>query len=516
MNIPFGPWRPDSVKLGGPFTVDAVNVYPASNGFTPIGAALSVTETVGADTILSRAGDTVVDRAGATVVSRDSSDITVISAVTARNKDGTSKTFIGSTTDLYYMDSASTFAIATRTTGGDYAVATGDRWQFATFGELALAVNGTDAPQKFDIDATVGPFNFSALGGTPPVAKYIAVIADRVVLGAVLTFGNRIQWSGLADAEQWTIGVDGADTQDFYTGGPVTGLVGGEIGYVFQRTKIRRMTPTPGSDLIFQIDETEVERGCIAPYSIVEVGADVFFLSADGFYRLNKGAGQAQSIDETKVRNWWLADVRPGEDVNVLGTVDTRRRVVMWAYISRDNSTSVPDRVLIYNWVIGEWARANLSVNCFVNAIGTSYTLDGLDVVSDLDNLPYSLDSTYWTGSTGAVGLISTDLTLSVLTGDPMAATIETMDAKLPGSRTTYVSGTIPEVDTTDVTVALGIAERHGDHVTWDTASAVEDNGMCPQHVETRYVRAKMAIASGASWSLAQGIDAITGDAGAR
>ena len=489
MNLPFGPWRPDSVKLGAQFVLDAVNVYPASNGFLPIGMAEARTTALAA---------------------------TPLGAATIRNKEGTTKTFVGTATKLYRMDTATTFDDATRASGGNYAVAAGDRWQFAQFGGLAVAVDGTDVPQKFDIEATSGSFNFEALGGSPPAAKYVAVIADRVVLGAVLTFGNRIQWSGLADAEEWTIGVDGADTQDFYTGGPVTGLVGGEIGYVFQRTKIRRMTPTPGSDLIFQIDETETERGCIAPYSIVEVGADVFFLGGDGFYRLNKGAGQAATIDETKVRSWWLADVRPGEDVNVLGTVDTRRRVVMWAYISRDNSTSVPDRVLIYNWVIGEWSRANLSVNCFVNAIGTSYTLDGLDVVSDLDNLPYSLDSTYWTGSTGAVGLISTDLTLSVLTGDPMAATIETMDAKLPGSRTTYVSGTIPEVDTTDVTVALGIAERHGDHVTWDTASAVEDNGMCPQHVETRYVRAKMAIARGASWSLAQGIDVITGDAGAR
>lgn len=489
MNLPFGPWRPDSVKLGAPFVLDAVNVYPASNGFLPIGMAEERTNALAA---------------------------TPLGAATIRNKEGTTKTFVGTATKLYRMDTATTFDDATRSSGGDYAVASGDRWQFAQFGGLAVAVNGTDVPQKYDIEATSGAFNFEALGGSPPAAKYVAVIADRVVLGSILTFGNRIQWSGLADAEEWTIGVDGADTQDFYTGGPVTGLVGGEIGYVFQRTKIRRMTPTPGSDLIFQIDETETERGCIAPYSIVEVGADVFFLGGDGFYRLNKGAGQAATIDETKVRAWWLADVRPGEDVNVIGTADQTRRVIMWAYISRDNSTTVPDRVIIYNWATQEWSRANIAVTSWVNAVGTSYTLDGLDVVSDLDSLPYSLDSTYWTGSTGAAGVIGTDLKISTLSGAPMAATIETMDAKLPGTRTTYISGTIPEVDTTAATVAVGYAERHGDHVVWDVPSAVEDNGVCPQHIESRYLRAKLAIEAGAPWTLAQGIDIITGDAGAR
>lgn len=521
MNIPFGPWRPDSVKLGAPFTVDAVNVYPAPNGFMPVPSAVPVTSAVGTTRILDRAGDTIVDRSGAEVSSdRESTTASVVGAATVRNKEGVSKTFIGTTTKLYRMDTASTFADASRSAGGAYSVAAGDRWQFVQFGALALASNGTDPPQKFDIEATSGAFLFEALGGSPPVAKYIAVIADRIVLGYLTVgsdvYGNQIHWSGLANAEQWTVGTDGSDTQPFYTGGPVTGIVGGEIGYVFQRTKIRRMTPTPGSDVIFQIDETETERGCIAPYSIVEVGADVYFLGGDGFYKLSKGAGQATTIDETKVRQWWLADVRPGEDVNVIGTADQTRRVIMWAYISRNNSTAIPDRVMIYNWGTQEWSRANMTVTSWVNAIGTSYTLDSLDSVSDLDSLPYSLDSTYWTGSTGAVGVIGSDLRLSVLAGEPMAATIETMDAKLPGTRTTYVSGVIPEVDTVDATVSLGIAERHGDSVVWDLASGVEDNGICPQHIESRYIRAKLEMPSGSSWSLAQGLDIVTGDAGAR
>ncbi len=65
-------------------------------------------------------------------------------------------------------------------------------WQFAQFGSLAIAVDGVDPPQKFDL--TVGT-NFAALGGSPPVGTFIAIVREFVLLGKIGSTPQRIQWS---------------------------------------------------------------------------------------------------------------------------------------------------------------------------------------------------------------------------------------------------------------------------------------------------------------------------------
>lgn len=485
MFMPFTSWRPDVNGLNAKTVRDVRNVMPAPNGFRPVRAHVAVVPA-----LPGRA----------------------IGAATVRSPEGAAATMAGTDQRLYRLQSGA-WIDATRLSGV-YGTVVPDRWRFEQFGNIAIAVNGTDDPQKLDLGT---PDRFSALGGSPPKAKFIGVIGDFVVLGNLVSgFGNRIQWCGLGNAEFWTPGQQNSDFQDFYAGGAITGLAGGEVGYVFQREKIRRMIFTPGSRFVFQIDEVERERGCVASSSIVQVGARIYFLANDGFYGLDQASGRSEPIDEFKCREFFRGDVRAATESSIVGAVDPQTRLIYWSYISRDNSSDVPDRVLIYNWALKEWTKADLGIQAFVPFVGQSYTLDTMDSFGPLDTLPYPLDSEFWLGGQGAVGIIDQDGELGSLSGTPLAAMIETNTTKIEGNANTYVSAVVPEIDTRAATVMVGGAQGHGDPIVYDLPSGIEETGETHQHVAARYMRGRLEVPAGTDWTLAQGLDVTAGADGER
>ncbi|HZC81908.1 MAG TPA: hypothetical protein VE222_09375, partial [Nitrospiraceae bacterium] len=131
--------------------------------------------------------------------------------------------FAGDATKLYKLGTA-TYADAS---GATYATAIDDWWEFTTWGQTVIATNYADVPQVI----TLGGGTFSALGGSPPKARHIAVIKDFVVLGNV-TDGtaapNRVKWSALNDSTDWTISTSTqSDEQDIQgDGGWVQKIIG--------------------------------------------------------------------------------------------------------------------------------------------------------------------------------------------------------------------------------------------------------------------------------------------------
>ena len=468
-------------------TRDVLNVLPASKGFKPLKSQVPAAPALPARSY---------------------------GAASLRDSTNGPFTFAGTATKLYRLVGG-VWTDVSRLVGGNYALATGvgDRWRFEQFGDLVLTVNGTDAPQKFDMSS---PAQFSALGGSPPVAKFIGVVANFVVLGNLFDKGNFIRWSGLANAEGWTIGVEGADEQEFFTGGPVTGVVGGEIGYVFQRTTVRRLVYAPGTPYVFQIDEVESGRGCVAPDSIVRIGAQIFYLSGEGFYMLEQATGRSQPIDEGKVREFFQGDLRTGSESSIIATVDPVARLVFWSYISKDNSGDIPDRSLIYDWTLGEWTKANFSVQSWVTYIGDTYTMDTIDSFGGLDDVAISFDNPFWTTGQSNTGYIDANGVVGPLTGAALAATIESNDSRVDGEGDTYVASVTPEIDTLQATVSLAGKSRTQDALVWDMASPIEENGITHQHLAARYVRGRLSIEAGAAWTLAQGLDVTAGQDGTR
>ena len=276
-----------------------------------------------------------------------------------------------------------------------YAPGGDGTWRFAQFGALAIAVNGVDAPQSFDLSAGTA---WTALGGAPPVATFITTVRDFVLMGKIGSTPQRVQWSGINNATLWgSVPANQADFQDLPDGGNVTGLVGGEYGLIFQETSVRRMT-YEGPPIIFRIDKIANELGASVPGSVASLLDMAFFLHKSGFYMVRAGQ-QITPIGRGKVDRTFWKEFDEANFFRCSSAIDPVRGLYVFAYPANGGS-GTPNRLLIYNWNTEKWSRAVLDCELVFGGVSQqSYTLEELDAFGTVETLPYSLDSSFWTGA---------------------------------------------------------------------------------------------------------------------
>lgn len=510
--IPFGPWHPDKAGINVPVCISAVNCVPSANGFRPLRSAAPGTDEIGVDFITDDAGAYITDAAGAYIETGVAvTGITCQGAAVVFDDDGDVFTFAGDETSLYKLDATAVWLDISRTSGGAYSTGSGERWQFGFSGGLVIAVTIAEEPQKYLLGTSA---NFEPLGGTPPQARYIATVGEFVVLGGLFGDERTVQWSGLANAEHWTPGTQSSDYQTFQNGGPIRGLVGGEVGYVFQAETVTRMTFVPGSEAIFQFDQVEGGRGLAAPYSLVKLGNEAFYLAADGLYKFSLAGGASTPIGVGKWANWFIGDIKAGSEPTVLGGVDPVGRRVVWAYNSNDNPSASLNRILIYDWTLDEATTADIPVTALAQILTQGVTLDTMSAYGTLDELPFSLDSPVWRGGASLLGVFTDDARMSFFSGVNMEATFITAD----GGRAarTIIKGVRPHIDTRSVTVAIAAREAEGDTVTFGEAEAMADTGVVPAWASGFVARARVTVAEGATWSKATGLTPVVGGIGKR
>ena len=208
-----------------------------------------------------------------------------------RASNGTYYTF-GAYSTVIKLVNGTDWTDVSRTSGGAYATAAGDRWNFVAFGDRVIGVNYTDATQTYLAGTDT---DFAALAGTPPKAKYVTISGDFVVLGYVndgTVYPHRVQWSAQGDpTASWA---SSATTQADYddldsNNGAITGLMGFAEGfYVFQERAITRYDYV-GSPLVFAANESVPGIGCYIPSSICKANESTFFIAKDGVKKLTGG-----------------------------------------------------------------------------------------------------------------------------------------------------------------------------------------------------------------------------------
>ena len=472
--IPFGPFHPDRAGLNTPVARRAENCIPlVGGGYGPLRGPVALTDS------LTGACE------GAATVFDDVGDVHV---------------FAGDTTKLYKLGADQLWDDVTRTSGGAYAAGSGEPWRFAASGALIIGCTIGDVPQKFELNVST---NFAALGGSPPQSRFIATVRDFVVLGGILNNERRVQWSGLALPEVWTPGTSSSDYQDFQDGGPIRGLIGGEVGYVMQAERVTRMTFIPDSDAIFQFDQIEGGRGLAVPGSLVRFGQLAFYYGDDGFYRMDLGSGAAQPIGVGKWTRWFKDELKSINQPMIAG-VDPRNRLIVWGFVSKAATGSTPDKLLLYDWALDEATCADVSATAIARLLTTGVTLDTMNAFGNMETLLFSLDSPVWQGGEALLGIFSADKTLAYLTGETLEAVWESSD-KQTASRQ-YINGVRPLIDTTSATVALAAREAQGETVAFDTAEALADTGVSPQHTSGHLIRAQCTAPAGAAWSKMEGM----------
>lgn len=499
MLIPLGEWLPDLPVLNNPGVLTAINVIPGpTDTYLPFPDLNRVAT--------SNAG-------------------TMLGAVSVRDNANNTYIYTGNASATYRQVGMSLTA-ATRLVGGAYNTLTDDAWEFVSWGQTVIAVNGNDTPQQISLGAA----NFADLSSMPK-ARHIAVIKDFVVIGNVSDSAaqvQRVRWSAINNSSLWS--VDATTLADFQDlpgdGGWVQKVVSGEQGYVFQERAIWRMTFV-GSPLIFQFDKVQDGIGAYAPQSVVSYKNMMFFLSAEGFVRFD--GSNITPIGNGKVDNTFFADLDQNYLSKVRGVIVPDRKIVLWSYPGVGNSGGLSNHILVYSWAYDRWAfvegtNGNLALDLIFQATTIGYTLDGLDAVSSsIDALAFSLDSRAWTGGQLQFAAFNNG-DLYYFNGTPMDTFVQsrevnlmTMQSGQPLRNKSAVREIWPVMQGGDRS-AVAISMQYRDIVTLDEVDSgdisVTSAGFAQVRITSRYQR--FGIATTGDFEFIQGFDVDFVDAGER
>ena len=190
----------------------------------------------------------------------------------------TSYLLAATATAIYYWTGSAWSALATSLTSGD--------WDYLNYQisdtDVIIMGNGADVMKKWDGST------FANLGGTPPVAKSIAIHAERLWATGVKSAPNDIYYSDDLNPENWTIGAETAGVIYLPTwdGGVCLGVsnIFSDL-VIFKTSSIWRVLGTYPS--VYEVKQVYSATGAIAEKTIVSGADKAYFLSKDGLFAYN-------------------------------------------------------------------------------------------------------------------------------------------------------------------------------------------------------------------------------------
>ena len=464
-DIPFAEWTPDRPELVG--SNIAENVVPRAGGYGPFKSPASVS-------------DALDNRAQGFAAIKSIQGFTTI--------------FAGDAGKLYKLLGG----VWEDVSGSAYATPVFGRWEFEEFGQLALAVNGANKLQRYNLGGTD---NFVEVVDSP-IGKHIAVVKDFVVIG-----GDNIYWSARNNADGWTPTVDSSGVQSLVEGGPLNGITGGDFGTILQESSVTRMTFV-GGDVVFQFDTIEQARGCIAPGSIGKLGLFTYYWSNYGVEVFD--GVQGQNIGEGKVNRFLLDNLDFGNLDKVSVAIDPKRRLVVWGYPSND-SDGTPDRLLIYYVGENRFSEARIDHQLLATPITPTISID--DIAGSIDDVPLtgfpgvtSLDDPRLFGGLLRFGMFDATNQLNYFTGNNLAAKASTAEFAPNRELRSEIQRLRPLNDDSDTTITVRHRETQQATVIEDTPLDMRPDGSVPCRVNDRYFSFQSNLVS-ADWTEAQGVN---------
>jgi len=462
--IQFEEWLPDQPSITS--LRDAKNVFPTSIGYAPFANAedFSSNATENINSVFgSKHGDEVGIFAG-----------------------GSTKLFKLDATDLSLDDVSKT---------GGYG---GGTWKFTQFGKVVIGANNASKLQGWTLGTST---QFADLDANAPVAKYVTVVRD-FVFTAHLDGGTqpqKVQWSDINSETTWVSGsTSQSDFQILPDSGNITGLSGGEFGIVFCERGIYRATYA-GTPLIFQFDMISRGLGCIEGNSIAQYGATAFFLSDDGFYSCD--GNMVTGIGTEKVDRYFYDNADLTNLNSMSASVDPIKKLVVWNYKNVDSGRSI----LIYNWQLNKWSRAETLTTGVGSITTTGYTLEGLESVlgyTNIDALPASLDSRLWVGGKFLFAGFK-DAKLVTFTGSNYNSELITADIEL--GYNSVVTLARPQIDNGSAIIKIASRRELDDNIQFGSSVTTSSEGRASLRSAGRYHR--FSISPTGNWTNAVGLD---------
>jgi len=474
----FADWTPDAASLGSAGAITATNVLPSREGYRPFKALSIVT--------------------GATVGRP-------LGSIEEYDDSGTSYQYVGDTTNLYKLDTST--MTWTDISGATYATAAGEVWEFCRWGNQVLGVNFSDNPQKIDI----GGAAFANLT-TALKARHIAVVRDFVVMGNTYdgsdgNVPNRIRWSAIGDATDWTVSPSTlSDYRDLTTGGAVQKILGGEVGIIVSERSTFRMSYI-GSPIVFQIDEVLPDIGAIAPGTCCRLGDNVYFISPQGFIEIVGNGTGVNRIGAGKVDHYFADDLDPDYLSRISCIADPTSNRIAWAYPGAGNTDGTPNKIIIYDRTFGKWSLIDEEVELLMRAKGIGLTLEELPGLgyTDLDTMDVSLDSDLFKAAASQFAAFNSSYEMGFFRGLNKTATLTTQESELYPGFNAAVTAFRPLVDLGTVTARVGTRRRLTDDVSWGSSISQSSSGRFATRANSRYHRFELTI-TGNTWTDAIGV----------
>lgn len=476
MIIPFAEWAPDAPDLSDKAR-EAAGVIPEKDGYRPFKSLATV-------------GGALTARAQG--------------AAWFRAPDGTTKNFAGDISKLYLQDSSSVWNSVGRVSGGVYTTDASGNWRFEQYIDKAYATNGVDVLQSFDLSAGT---NWIAAVGSPPVGKFIGVAHDRhLVLANLSGAPQKVAWSGSNNTTAWTSSaVTLSDSQDQPNGGEITGFFGGTAAIVFQEAALRLMV-FEGSPTVFRFDVIASDLGNSIPNAVAGWGSLAFFCHRSGFHMVI-GGQQVQPIGKGRVDRWFWGLLDQSNMHRCSAAIDPVNSLYVLAFPTGSSGTAA--EILIYNWKADRWSHVSATCEMiYSGATQRSWTLEQLDTFGTIEAVPYSTDSSYWTGVRQLLlAGFYTDHKSGMFSGSNAAVRIDTQEVQpIPGRRCKIIKAR-PIVDGGTPRVAIGTRNTQKAAVSWTAARLMSADGYVPLRAEGRYHRQRVTLGAGSTFQWAQGIE---------
>jgi len=462
----------------------------------------------------------------------------------------TTQIFAGGATKLFKFNPATLNLDDVSKVGGYSA----SDWSIVQFGNVVLAADSANKIQAW----TMGTSSvFADVAAAAPVAKYLTIVRDFVVAGYLDggTNANKVQWCDINDETNWTAGAASqSDYQILSQGTNITGMSGGEFGLIFMEKAIIRMNYV-GSPFFFQFSAISTNLGCMDGGTIAQFGSMTYFLSDNGFYSCD--GTNVTAIGNEKVDKYFFTNM----DINKLSTmsaaIDPVKKIVAWNYPNISGGRSL----LLYNYQVNKWSRADTTAN-YINSIATAgFTLDQLDIfgtvnagsfvigqrytiqtigttdftlygapsntiglnfeatgvgagtgtVASIDVITTSFDDRLWSGGKFLFAGV-TGSKISTFTGANMTANLTTSD--IEQGYNSVVTLARPQIDNGSCSVAVASRKELDDTITFGDQVATTSEGRVSLRSAGRYHRFNI-IPSG-NWTNAIALDVEIAPQGTR
>lgn len=441
--------------------------------------------------------------------------------LTASDNSGNVRVYAGDASKLYRIASPGTTAADVSKVGG-YTTSSVGSWSMTVLGQRVIATNFNDAPQGY-LEGTSALFaNLITTGETSIRAKYATVIKNWLFLANTsdATSGNqpqRVWWSAINDPTNFptpgtaTAANNLSDYQD--TPGPhgeikgIAGNLGTADGAVFFERAVSRIIYSGLPD-IFSFIPAEGARGLLVSGGLNQFGSEVAYPTEDGFYLFD--GSNSSPIGKGKIDKFFYNDLQTAYIDRVSSCSDPSRGLLIWAYPGVGASNGNPNRLLIYSRAFNKWTvteASTVTIEYILRGATFGKTLEQLDAFGTVDSLPYSMDSSVWSGNRSILAAFDASHKYGYFDGMNLAAKIDTTDLEVTPGFQSRLNRARPLIDLSTATLAVASRDKISSAVAFGSAQSQESNGSCALRAQGRYHRLRLEAPSGASWNQFSGID---------